>query len=417
MPVWHEKTRALRGSGDLLVIGITQEQHPQRCELFAQWKEIEWPILWDPFNLTSVTAVPVVNAVDEAGIVQDEPFDVRRFDEQFVAGFMSKPAPPQQERDKRASSRPTPAMGAIHALLAQRSDSQAPFESDTWARHLATLRAAANADQAPPAAAFQYGTALRMRFDSSHADPCDFQAALDWWMDALMRQPSQYIWRRRLQQWGPRLDKPYPFYDWVGTATEEIRARGEVPKSLQVQLSGAEIAKGTRSIPSPQGEAPHPDPKSEVPLDTAGLVRVTSSVALHTGVSSKRVREPAGSARVHLSLQALAPAHIDPLGGPVKLWIDLPEGWVTPRKLIEARAPRVGPIEGSQERSGPWLAEFEIRPPQPDLQGPPTSSLPATLRVQAFYPVCDREQGACQFLTQRITIPIRHPGSPQGKSD
>ena len=57
MPVWHEATRALRESGDLTVIGITQEQHPERCGLFAQWKGIDWPILWDPFNLTEARAV------------------------------------------------------------------------------------------------------------------------------------------------------------------------------------------------------------------------------------------------------------------------------------------------------------------------------------------------------------------------
>ena len=47
--------------------------------------------------------------------------------------------------------------------------------------------------------------------------------------------PNQYIWRRRIQQYGPRLDKPYPFYDWgAASAREEIAARGETPVGLTV---------------------------------------------------------------------------------------------------------------------------------------------------------------------------------------
>ena len=52
MPVWHGLTKELVERGELVVIGITQEQHPDRCALFARWKGLDFPILWDPFNLT-----------------------------------------------------------------------------------------------------------------------------------------------------------------------------------------------------------------------------------------------------------------------------------------------------------------------------------------------------------------------------
>ena len=66
MPVWHENTKALRAAGKLAVVGITQEQHAERCRLFAQWHQIDWPILWDPFNLTESKVVPRFTLIDEA---------------------------------------------------------------------------------------------------------------------------------------------------------------------------------------------------------------------------------------------------------------------------------------------------------------------------------------------------------------
>src|SRR5262249_51755179 len=62
---------------------------------------------------------------------------------------------------------------------------------------------------------FRLGVAYRMRYDSSRRQPGDFQKALIAWQDALDLNADQYIWRRRIQQYGPRLDKPYPFYDWI----------------------------------------------------------------------------------------------------------------------------------------------------------------------------------------------------------
>ena len=88
MPVWHGLTKELVERGELVVIGITQEQHPDRCALFARWKGLDFPILWDPFNLTGVDAVPVLTAVDEHGIVRLTRPDPRRFQEQIVEGFL-----------------------------------------------------------------------------------------------------------------------------------------------------------------------------------------------------------------------------------------------------------------------------------------------------------------------------------------
>ena len=54
-------------AGELQVVGIVQEQHPARALLFQQWKGLDFPILWDPFGVCGVEAVPDLTAVDEHG--------------------------------------------------------------------------------------------------------------------------------------------------------------------------------------------------------------------------------------------------------------------------------------------------------------------------------------------------------------
>ena len=47
VPGWHEATKEWQEAGDLQMVGIIQEQHPDRARLFMQWKEMGWPILID----------------------------------------------------------------------------------------------------------------------------------------------------------------------------------------------------------------------------------------------------------------------------------------------------------------------------------------------------------------------------------
>jgi hypothetical protein len=56
VPGWHERTREHQARGELQLVGIIQEQHPDRCRLFMQWKQMDWPILVDALNLYGVSA-------------------------------------------------------------------------------------------------------------------------------------------------------------------------------------------------------------------------------------------------------------------------------------------------------------------------------------------------------------------------
>ena len=73
-------------AGALVLLGVTQEQHADRCRLFAQWKRFDWPILHDPINVLEAPAVPIVVAIDEHGIVRA----IRPRPETFAAEFLDK---------------------------------------------------------------------------------------------------------------------------------------------------------------------------------------------------------------------------------------------------------------------------------------------------------------------------------------
>lgn len=55
---------------------------------------------------------------------------------------------------------------------------------------------------------FRLGVAYRARYDSLLRQPGDFRKAVEHWERALALDANQYIWRRRIQQYGPRFDKP-----------------------------------------------------------------------------------------------------------------------------------------------------------------------------------------------------------------
>ena len=108
--------------------------------------------------------------------------------------------------------------------------------------------AAAQADPRDGRALFRLGVALRQRYESAAARRDDFQAAVENWGQALQLDPNQYIWRRRIQQYGPRLDKPYPFYDWVAEAERAIRARGERPDRIAGAAGGSGDCQASQGI-------------------------------------------------------------------------------------------------------------------------------------------------------------------------
>ena len=79
--------------GKLVLLGVTQEQHADRCRLLAQWRGFDWPILHDPINLLELSGVPILVAIDEHGIVRSTKPALASFQADFLDKPFSNDAP------------------------------------------------------------------------------------------------------------------------------------------------------------------------------------------------------------------------------------------------------------------------------------------------------------------------------------
>ena len=240
MPAWNTKLQKYVRDGKLVVIGIAQEQHPDRSRLFAQWHRLDWPILWDPINVMQVRGVPIEVAIDEQGIVRSLRPKAETFEDEFLnKTFEAGGAEPSAKPGKATQ----PDLAALRRRTEQARSSDAWRELGDalvlWAepgKINDAIDAYTQAIKIKPDdgdAHFRLGVCYRMRYDSPQRKPADFQTAADCWTRARQIEPNQYIWRRRIEQYGPRATKPYPFYDWVETAAQEIKGRGELPVELK----------------------------------------------------------------------------------------------------------------------------------------------------------------------------------------
>ncbi|HMQ23021.1 MAG TPA: hypothetical protein PKE00_11065, partial [Planctomycetota bacterium] len=229
--MWHERLKEARAAGKIVVIGLIEEQHPDRCRLFLEWQGIDWPILVDSLNRSGVWAVPLVWAIDEHGVLRH-----------------TKPSVDWVLGDFLETTYDAPAETRVTKLPPSPAEASYLAGDYTTAIDLAGKELAA---QPSHALHFLIGCAHRARCDAARpgsptatrARNADFQAAIDAWTRAIDAAPQNYIYRRRIQQYGPRLDKPYPFYDWVEEARNDLKQRGHEPPPLLVEPEGAEVAR------------------------------------------------------------------------------------------------------------------------------------------------------------------------------
>ena len=365
MPGWHQATQKYAANEELQVLGIVQEQHPNRAALFMQWKEMDWPLFSDPFNELGISAVPITLFIDEAGIIRHK--NPKR---KALAAFLSLDSSP---KDNETAAQVLPLKRIPHSI--------------PELEHI--LEASPN----NAAAHFALGVAYRQRYDSDTPEANDFRQAVSHWRRALALNPDQYIWRRRIQQYGPRLDKPYSFYDWVAQARSEIIARGEVPTPLKVEPSGAEFAKplskrsrknSRKALPSPPT---HPDPEGLLTRDEQKLVTTTI-----VGVPATHPKQSAR--RFHLTLRPTPGTSWTNDAGPLSLHLE-PNSKALIQDLSLPTPPNTE--TSSEERT----LEFEIHP-----QG--KENLPSSLSISLFYYVCTENDHTCRFLRQDLILDLPH---------
>lgn len=392
MPGWHDAINDLYESGELQVVGIIQEQHPDRCRLFMQWKQMGWPILVDSLNLLEVSAVPITVAIDEYGIVREKGLRLDKAEE-FRGGFMQTKFEAPAPDDAAAPSaqwpeavKPTdsadPSAWADFADLIVRSNDIGRIDDAIQA-----YRQALDTQPGNGWLEFRLGVALRKRYDSDGRQEGDFQAAVDHWKAALDIDPNQYIWRRRIQQYGPRLDKPYPFYDWVPQARQEIAARGETPAGLIIEPGGAEFAEPANVIATMDAPAEPPDAAGRIHRDEGEFI------ALEKVVVPNSIK-PGEASRIHVNFRPREEikAHWNNEVDGLEVWLNEGEGCQLDGSYRSL--PNPPEVVSLEERK----AEFEIHCAESAAPGP------RSLDGYALYYVCEDVRGTCLYRRQDFQV-------------
>lgn len=384
MPGWHKAAKEWMDEKKVIIVGVIQEQHPERCELFAQWQQFDWPILHDPINLLGNSAVPVTIAIDEHGVVRSTRPNPRTFEKEFLNVKFEKPVNAAKSIGvgtdwtlafKNAKTEPN--------SLRQKNAGDAILlwgGKKNLGKAIELYAAAAKSNSNDPSLLFRLGVAHQMRNESDLSLEQDFSNAVRYWQSALSENPNQYIWRRRIQQYGPRLDKPYPFYDWVAKAREDIIARGETPIKLPIEPVGAELASKSKGLKRSESEV-NPDPDGKITRDTTNVIQIKSIVVPHT-------YKPKSSAMVHVELTPIDKVTWSNEAGPLEVWID--------GKEIQQTRKRFSIVNKNEDESSEKRKlEFEIVRQQETTQ--------ETLSGYALYYVCEKE-GQCKYLRQDFEI-------------
>ncbi|MEM1179507.1 MAG: hypothetical protein AAGM22_14260 [Acidobacteriota bacterium] len=383
MPGWHASTEELQRAGSLQNIGIIQEQHPSRARLFMQWQRMEWPVMVDSLNLLGLKVVPVTYLIDESGTIQ------YRGGLEGLEDFLARDRPDQ-------TPQPVPAERPRLPEAADRSIEAADLrflwgDDDALDVAIDGYRARlTDADADLGQVHFRLGVSLRRRADGPRRQDGDFAAAVEHWGHAIENDPNQYIWRRRIQQYGPRLEKPYSFYDWVSQARLDIKSRGEVPAALDVEPRGAELAQPSRSFTVGDAAVEPPLGAYRIYRDEKGLILLE-----HTLVP-RRVT-PGSAARVHLTFRpnVSIKGHWNNEADDLEVWVEAPDGWqVDRRRLSVSNPPELVSDEARR-------LELEVRSP---IDASPADAV--ELRGFALYYVCEDVGGTCLYRRQDFTVAL-----------
>ena len=200
--------------------------------------------------------------------------------------------------------------------------------------------------------------------------------------------PNQYIYRRRIEQYGARLGKPYPFYDWVEQATTEIRERGDEPVELKVSISGAEIASPSREFATATANQAKMDWDTaiEIEVDDADLVS-----ALAVAVPAKVT---AGKAtRVHVLVSPSENSKWNNEAGPATFVLNSVSNAQLSTSSFEHPLPKE--VESNETRR----FEFEVLV-DPDASGS------VIIEGAVLINVCVSDSGLCNYLRKPFQIEI-----------
>ncbi len=418
--MWQETVKPYVDTGALTVIGVVQEQHPDRARLYAQWRRLDWPIFVDSLNLLDLSVVPIPVAIDASGLVRHERIRPQEIVKKFIeVDYPATKAPEGYNRTagfapdhllKQAEGLQTAKawreLGDARFLASRGLKPARTSAADNNSSPLEAYQKAVEIDPNDGRAQFRLGVALRSRYDSRRRRSGDAQAAVKHWGLALAIDPNQYIWRRRIQQYGPRLDKPYNFYFWVGQARTEIEARGETPLALSVEPSGSELAppeKGARPPSGGLGSARASALAARCGSQADRIQRdIKHFVSIEPVVTPARVR-PGHLVRARLTFRVNEKTrpYWNNEADDLVLCLDPPKD-VT---VGEGSLTYPNPIEPETQEDR--AVEFEI------AVGEAAQTGPLEIQAHALYYVCENKGGKCRYLRQDFTVTVNvDPSAP-----
>jgi tetratricopeptide (TPR) repeat protein len=379
--VWHATIKKLAPK-NLAVLGVVQEQHAERTKLYKQWKQYDFPIAQDSVTKLGAAVVPIFIGIDEHGIVQST-----KLRPENLKAFLNKTFdPPANEAAKLAKDIDYSALASKDGStenLCFLGDQEMLFrvsESKSYDNAIESYRSALKKDPNNGTILFRLGAAYRQRYDEHSHDDADFDMASKYWTMALDSNPRQYIWRRRIEQYGPRLQKPYPFYDWVDTAITEIKQRGEVPVELTVALTQSELA--GRSKPDYSKRDTMPELTEKIERDQGQFISIESTMVPGFVKSGK-------PATVHLRFVPSG-AKWNNESTPLTVWVESESA-----KLSQQLLTHTVPDEANSKEDRSF--EFDLLPSDDNGDG--------SIIGFALYNVCT-EEGVCMVRRQDFKIDV-----------
>jgi tetratricopeptide (TPR) repeat protein len=384
--VWDEKSKPLVAEGKLVVVGVVQEQHAERARLYKQWKKYEFPIAQDSTTSLGLKVVPVPILIDEFGFVMSSRPRISQ-----LSDLVNQKTAPRKSQAPRLSLEQTSSkwllahpsgdsfMSAVAAgdALLHETNAGSIDEAILQYQKAELIASSQNDLKQTGLVNFRLGVAYRSRFDAlteAKQDPQDFSSAAQYWARALESDPNQYIWRRRIQQYGPQQIKPYPFYD-----------RGDSPIPLTVPLSGAELVQPAKTFNSNNAQEPLSS-DHKITRDNKKLIQIHA-----TAIPQKIAAGE--TTRIHLCMTPDS-GYWNNQSTPLVIWIDASEaGTPSDTRLVH---PHVKSPSSQETRT----LEFEFKT---------NSNLTKNIKISgyALYYVCDSDDGQCIYRRQDISIPIQ----------
>lgn len=346
---------------------------------------MEWPILVDSLNLLGVEAVPITLFLDEQGIVKA--INPQRAS---LETFLTTPTNASEVQEWVAPS--------ANELLTFQSGGRlvAGTQKFLWGGEIGLSEAVTDferlvRDEPQDAVAhFRLGVSHRARYDSPSRESSDFAQAVRHWGAALGLNPNQYIWRRRIQQYGPRLDKPYSFYDWVHQARSELADRGLTPAPLVVEPGGAEFAYPVAEFEQEKATEKNPDPEGRIYRDVDRLITL-EAVAVPDRIKAGE------SVRIHLTLRpdSKRRVHWNNEVDDLLVWVEAGEGW-----LLDGNSHR---IEVPEEPETTEERHLEFEAQLATVRERETQEISGYV----LYYVCEDVNGQCLYRRQDFSVPVQ----------